>query len=607
MTDSPGHRPYRSPLLISLALVSLFWVVFFVFYQPAYDQSDDIGMVLVASGADDPNGVGTPYLIFSHIWLGHALRALFAFQPHIPWYGLNLLVLQTAAQIGIVYSILRNQSTRPTVLFVAVWLLSAATALVVQLQFTSTAAIGAVAAWALWMTATIHSNRPLERHLTLVAAFLLGVYSSLVRWDSFLFVGLLASAPTLYLLWKRRDSFQPTWPLGYGVVMVGLAFLCHQLDMAAYRSDPKWKHFREVNREIFYITDYGEVAYTPETKDVFDSVGWSENDFQVLMSRFYRAPHVHDLQTLQTLAEKAAVKQGIHPRSIVVACVWMISKVIGSATALGMTLLCLLLCLHRVQQRSAFWFLMGTLAWILIVFLIMLTFLKLPERILIPGLAFFMLSACILPRFATTVRSPDDPQEPPREEATPVESSRRQADYRINRILLTAVLCLFTAFWLQSHLYRDNQLMRQARGVLQEHLAQLPDKDELLYVVWNPFPFDVIGPLDDVYEFADWQFLWLGGRQLTPRFDGQLATLGITDLPREMSQNPQLRLISHPALNQILETLLAEHYDAAVQCRESFRCPLFRAYEIVPADPPPSVLDSVEPLPTGSPASSSRM
>ncbi len=43
------------------------------------------------------------------------------------------------------------------------------------------------------------------------------------------------------------------------------------------------------------------IRYTPETKYVFDQVGWSENDYEMMLSAYYYDDPIFDYQTLNSI------------------------------------------------------------------------------------------------------------------------------------------------------------------------------------------------------------------------------------------------------------------------------------------------------------------
>jgi hypothetical protein len=74
------------------------------------------------------------------------------------------------------------------------------------------------------------------------------------------------------------------------------------VNRAAYRTE-EWKEFYEYSEEKTSMIDYEFVKYNPETKWVFDRVGWSRNDYNMFCNWGFLDPHIFSLAKLKTINE----------------------------------------------------------------------------------------------------------------------------------------------------------------------------------------------------------------------------------------------------------------------------------------------------------------
>ena len=96
-----------SPFLTSLAINGALFLLFFLFFTPAYETTDDSFMMTIASG--EYTGSPSEYLVFINTLFGFLLKFLYSAMPHLNWYPLLMYLLHFWAMVSILYVILSQR------------------------------------------------------------------------------------------------------------------------------------------------------------------------------------------------------------------------------------------------------------------------------------------------------------------------------------------------------------------------------------------------------------------------------------------------------------------------------------------------------------------
>jgi hypothetical protein len=126
------------PLLVSVALTAAFFAFSVWFFPSAFETNDDAFMSLIAAGrlfTDSPD----EHLLFTHVFVGLGLAALYGFGPDFPWYGCYLFAVMGASVLALVYALLRANPTVKQCVLVAALLIAFVLPGLVHPQFTRVA------------------------------------------------------------------------------------------------------------------------------------------------------------------------------------------------------------------------------------------------------------------------------------------------------------------------------------------------------------------------------------------------------------------------------------------------------------------------------------
>src|SRR5262249_45979882 len=68
-----------------------------------------------------------------------------------------------------------------------------------------------------------------------------------------------------------------------------------------YATTPGWEHFEEFNYLRAQFTDYQASPFDDETRGIYERAGWSNNDYQMLMSWFFANPELYSIEKFRAI------------------------------------------------------------------------------------------------------------------------------------------------------------------------------------------------------------------------------------------------------------------------------------------------------------------
>ena len=182
-TNNTDNSSWSVPVLSIIWTLALLLVGLLV-VPPAWRDSDDLRMAMIASGIGSPDGP-SEFLVYSNILLGRVLKGLYQTSPDVPWYGLYLITVQVIAHTCLTWAVL---TLRPRVI-AGIALASSHVAIFLyfwtHLQFTSTSALATLAGTTLLAIAMLKDYESGRFPLTIsVAGWMLIILGSLIRFSS---------------------------------------------------------------------------------------------------------------------------------------------------------------------------------------------------------------------------------------------------------------------------------------------------------------------------------------------------------------------------------------------------------------------------------------
>lgn len=294
----------NKPLLSSLLLNLVLFIAFLSLFYTRFGTTDDVEMQMVLAGT----GIlqeSSANLRWTHIFIGQVLSNLYTYFPSLPWYGLYLTFAHLLGMSAILYSILILKSSLFRILvFVACFLLGE-TALLQELQFTSTALV--LGTGAVFLLFTAISNPADKRQKSwFFISFLMLLFVEMIRWDSFQLIVILAMPLLLYAIFQQKEKRIAN--LLICTAMLAGAWLLEQSHYLIQNQDPAWEAYNEYKHSLAAhdILDYHKPQYewTASTADdYFYKVGWEYEDLMLFKHWFFADSTVYGVQQFKALQE----------------------------------------------------------------------------------------------------------------------------------------------------------------------------------------------------------------------------------------------------------------------------------------------------------------
>ncbi len=605
----------KCPLLASIVWMGILFAIVLAIYTPGFETNDDVVMSMIASGT----GMGVQpdeHLMFTNVAIGLLLKQLYTQMPSIPWYGLYLLAVHFLSHVAVLYTVLKWRYSRAALFCYWVLFSTIGVLLLTKLQFTSTAIWSVESGLILAL-----SGLALRRDAAgrggwgmLVSGMTLMILGSLVRFDSYIAVMAISAIPLSFLVWQQDRSTAPesrVWRTALAAIVCTqiAAFGAQAAHQNYYSRDPAWREYLAFNPYRAQFNDYAVTRYTEETKPVFDSVGWSENDHEMIRLWFFDDPQIFGRKNLQTIVDgipwaEESLSLGSMKR-------WWRDILRNGRLWPLWALIPLQIWMARDRRFAFRHFLILTASLDLVICGLM--FLKQPpERVYVSLIAFQGLYMLYLMREGnSSPEGPDSRTEPP--DGLVAErrlfglsgglslgetlslrgslSMRGTLSPGTVRAALVAVAMLGLLCG-QSLAFRDSRRAVSANRKLHADLNRIGPLDSDLFVCWgSSFPYESLLPLESPRLLRKLHLLALGWPQQSPVNDAVKAHFGIRDLTRALLDNPHVYLLGSSLAGggglqtEHYETYIHEHYRTDVEWDHRYHASGFIIYKPVPADP----------------------
>ncbi len=207
---------------ISFILTSVLFAVILMILRPGYGTNDDIQIIATASGY--MGGKPFPFLIFSNVLLGFVLNFLYGLNFKINWEIWLFVGMLFCSVWGLISLVLWHPLKISTKILGALIIILSSIYFVLNLTFTTAAAIASISGFCLLLTAT-QLSRMLKQNRFLFGVILI-LTGSLVRMESTALV-LVILIPGIVICYR----FFPTKNLILslcGIWSTGIGLLCFQ-------------------------------------------------------------------------------------------------------------------------------------------------------------------------------------------------------------------------------------------------------------------------------------------------------------------------------------------------------------------------------------------
>lgn len=279
-----------------------------------------------------------------------------------------------------------------------------------------------------------------------------------------------------------RNNVKLLLGLAFSALLLVLVQITDFVDHRYYAREPGWSDFFRFNDAINKICDFHRLAYRSDTKKYFDTVGWNENDLNVMMAyEFAIDPSLYSYEN----AEKVLSSFPIFRSDLSLPMVLEHGgKYIGTKLVWPSLLLAILLFPFldstRLSRTRYSFMSMGFLG----VLLYLLCCMKLETRITLPLFAWLALVA---------IYYCDDGRIMQRLRLAPKQTPRRIAV--CSGVIAVTLLTVCAGYWQYS------AEASRARGQLKSSCIALQRLNGSLYVIPSTVPLGLVSPFENTRDY----------------------------------------------------------------------------------------------------------
>jgi hypothetical protein len=573
----PLHMSDRRAIAVSTVWIACVQACLLAFVPAVWDDSDDVRMSMIAAGVGSEDGPSSS-LVYINVVVGSVLKLLYTKMPDVTWYTWMHIAAHCVSLSTVSFAVIAVGVRRAALFAVAMMQVALASYFWTHLQFTTTAAMLAIAGMSLFVVGL--SRSPTENRLRLLSAgSVLLTISSLVRLQSLQLVLVLSAVCVIAVAWEFRGQIRVVRD-GLPVVVSALA-ICSAIFANSHfnRSDPEMAQFRNVLTTYapivnsFYVNELiGMKGPSPfvteqdreEKQAQLETLGVSWNDLSCMMWWFLID---EDVFSVEQFAQLKKLLIGMPARRFMIMMAAVLPRIL-----LQSHLFCLLAGVSIgliFRTRLTRWrFSVCCVTWLvsLAVMVTLLSVLKLPDRVFISAGTVSCLATLLISCLRTGTT----------QEGLPGTSTPEPVDLgrRFPQVWLGAMaLCGVFVTW-QHVTYASG--MTQTRQIVDSTIVKLVDRDDSLQVLLVPFPFAHLDPLDDQSNLGNWRFIYLDGHQRSPRQKSIIHRYLQQPLTDGFIKDKDLRLVVEPQGRSMafIQAFYRDHYNLDVRFPIDEKLPL---------------------------------
>lgn len=496
-----SELPVRKLIFIlcrSFVIAATILALCLVIFPPYYGSIDEIHMTMIVAGV----GICPRpdcHILFPNILLGKLLSWLYSEQSRFPWYG-TFLCLANVCSFTLVLSVFSwERASLLRKILLGLFTFVSLLALWTCLTFTS-AAIFLAAASSLVAMSAFECKYLTKSGRLIVLAVSLGamLVAAIIRVDSARLILALLAVVLCCRFARALTAKTLVAALAFWALLLSGVQLLDYVDLSYYRTEPEWSGVARFNDVINKICDFRRLAYRPDTKKYFESVGWNENDLNLMSSNEYAIdPKLFSCEKAEQLLSFFPILRSDLSLPMVFD---QVLKYVGDRLVLPSLLLAIFLSFfvdHARLSRARY---AALLAALIGVVLYLLCCMKLEIRITLPLFAWLALVALYYCDDEKLLRQ--------------LRLLRNEQRQKISRAKLSICLCLFlVANLVVAFNYQQSCAEASVgRAQLKISCAALQRLNGSLYVIPSMVPLGLISPFESVRDY------FLSMRILIPYF-----------------------------------------------------------------------------------------
>lgn len=548
-------------------------LAYFLFVgQPVWGTNDEVYMSGLAAGVWEGLGEPSCHLFYIHNYYSSILQQLYLWQIDVPWYGLSFILFVALSLFVLNYSILRLQQKQRLFFLIVMATVGTTLPSLWHLQHTIVAGLAAIAGGLLLFSLFIKepsSSKSFFIGISISIGLLL--LGSMIRFTSFLMIAALFTPFGIAFFFQTilsnqvGQSNRPIIKYLLVLVLIGSSVLgLRILNQKEYQNSLDWENWYALERGKAEFIDFEKITYTNQTKKIFDSVGWSQTDFDMIKTWQYADPQRYPLEKFIRVIDSYPNNSILERILPVDFSLWkpkvgaMIKQPLSIWRLTTLFPLILIVALFQLHWRkSNLWFLSAIITASIIILLYLFFGLnRAPFRVLVLLWIGVLWITLLL---ATNVHS------------TTI-SKKQQGPVKKMGSLIFAGLFLFSCFvdfrYARTITKKGLIAQQELKEIVQEWNENLPQYS-IIYNVGSSFPFESHLPLMSFNYLRSLEgFITMGWINQSPIQRKNFMSLGLeNDLYGSLAQKKNVYLVNREEVDRgkkeqkILQDFYKENYN----------------------------------------------
>lgn len=294
---------YKTLMIVAGINVLIFAVVNLIF-DIKYEQVDDFIIYNLYSGLD---GTYNIHGIYIHPVICFILGLFFRILPMINWHTIFLFVMQFICFTIIGTLIIRKSNSKLSYILYVLFASVCYTALLQLIQYTSVAALLILTAFFVMMD---YFEREKHGKKYIICLYLLYTIGIMTRMQSLLIIAPFFAIYFLYngiLLIRKKESKEKLIRILKCYVFLGIITGLVYVSNYIFYNNDVYKNYNEFNNLRTILQDGSPTPYE-EYKEIFDEIGWSQNDYYLFNSFNFGDENVYSKENLQKIVDYKKAK-----------------------------------------------------------------------------------------------------------------------------------------------------------------------------------------------------------------------------------------------------------------------------------------------------------
>lgn len=274
-------------------------LAFFLFQQVSFEENDDNTMARIMYGIDST--YYDPHLIYINVVLGYIMKVLLFILPNVPWYPVLQCVVVATSFFVLGYLMFNRFGIKKGMIPVLLLVLFFGSEFCLNLQFSKTAGISALAGMLL-LFESVQEGQKLPFWKWILGGGL-AIVGSLYRFNSFglMLIPLFGIGVVMLIkpLCERDFKRMIHICLPFAFVLC-ICLICRFWNTLEYQSSDLWVFYKEFNSLRSQLLDYGFPSYSAN-KELYESLGISLNDLNMFSQWDFADPEVFSIEAMRQL------------------------------------------------------------------------------------------------------------------------------------------------------------------------------------------------------------------------------------------------------------------------------------------------------------------